>query len=360
MTLHTCFNLSSSSFQLTSSRRGWPCCFNYICYTFNFNSHPHEEDDHTLLGNCCMNEIFQLTSSRRGWLTQQVNSITEDAFQLTSSRRGWHCNLRFCFGSFYFNSHPHEEDDNVSRFLNPSLYISTHILTKRMTKMFVYIISSTSISTHILTKRMTVSYHLGKVPLLFQLTSSRRGWPYFSGFVIVTIPFQLTSSRRGWLYNQYHVPYTTCISTHILTKRMTLNQTAALLCYFYFNSHPHEEDDVYRRSLRTVWDNISTHILTKRMTWAGTSEDAFNEISTHILTKRMTFSLLLFRDFTYISTHILTKRMTISSYANRNVVIFQLTSSRRGWPPRYYYLWGSIRNFNSHPHEEDDSNFKQK
>ena len=33
------------------------------------------------------------------------------------------------------------------------------------------------------------------------------------------------------------------ISTHILTKRMTLSTTPNIFLYLYFNSHPLEEDD---------------------------------------------------------------------------------------------------------------------
>ena len=55
-------------------------------------------------------------------------------------------------------------------------------------------------------------------------------------------------------------------------------------------------------------------------------------ISTHILTKRMTIIENQIIELSDISTHILTKRMT-------------------------FYLIGCInehKNFNSHPHEEDD------
>ena len=55
------------------------------------------------------------------------------------------------------------------------------------------------------------------------------------------------------------------ISTHILTKRMTIGSLMPLFVFWYFNSHPHEEDD-----LSACWTFvpiiISTHILTKRMT----------------------------------------------------------------------------------------------
>ena len=57
--------------------------------------------------------------------------------------------------NFYFNSHPHEEDDDSLRLLNCHADISTHILTKRMTITAVFFQKTTDISTHILTKRMT-------------------------------------------------------------------------------------------------------------------------------------------------------------------------------------------------------------
>ena len=55
----------------------------------------------------------------------------------------------------YFNSHPHEEDDSKIDKLIIYADISTHILTKRMTKPICRIQPYKSISTHILTKRMT-------------------------------------------------------------------------------------------------------------------------------------------------------------------------------------------------------------
>ena len=77
------------------------------------------------------------------------------------------------------------------------------------------------------------------------------------------------------------------ISTHILTKRMTL---------------PHE---TFRQR-----KSISTHILTKRMTRLICCFLLYFSISTHILTKRMTFFDIQLRCVLIISTHILTKRMT--------------------------------------------------
>ena len=101
--------------------------------------------------------------------------------------------------NFYFNSHPHEEDDDSLRLLNCHADISTHILTKRMTITAVFFQKTTDISTHILTKRMTKGITVGST---------------------VTI-----------------------ISTHILTKRMTQSKHGSRKWQLNFNSHPHEEDD---------------------------------------------------------------------------------------------------------------------
>ena len=93
------------------------------------------------------------------------------------------------------------------------------------------------------------------------------------------------------------------ISTHILTKRMTPANLSQSALSPYFNSHPHEEDDVNTTS-RLAHFGISTHILTKRMTTSLVSYGGSGNISTHILTKRMTAILNknnLFKIAYYIS-----------------------------------------------------------
>ena len=55
---------------------------------------------------------------------------------------------------------------------------------------------------------------------------------------------------------------------------------------------------------------ISTHILTKRMTVEDLRNELVKSISTHILTKKMTLSVYADTHNINISTHILTKRMT--------------------------------------------------
>ena len=144
--------------------------------------------------------IFQLTSSRRGW-----------PYSYVSSRQ----RLR------YFNSHPHEEDDTLLWGLRHFIYISTHILTKRMTTRKNTSKTGCNISTHILTKRMT-----GFCAVLHQPhnISTHILTKRMTIFVCIVSPalkvFQLTSSRRGWPYVAITLPTVP-----------------------YFNSPPHEEDD---------------------------------------------------------------------------------------------------------------------
>ena len=187
----------------------------------HFNSHPHEEDDR----------------------------------------------IRLCFHNveLYFNSHPHEEDDIIQDFPAPSGNISTHILTKRMTKSLRIYRGGLFISTHILTKRMTAKEWSKCLHSKFQLTSSRRGWLLCIEGVLVTARFQLTSSRRGWRAWSFH-------RFPILSFQLTSSRRGWRLCEAcyrfscYFNSHPHEEDDGSQPRWWELRMAISTHILTKRMT----------------------------------------------------------------------------------------------
>ena len=64
-----------------------------------------------------------------------------------------------------------------------------------------------------------------------------------------------TSSLRVWQQ----------ISTHILTRRMTEDDTIFTGIVNDFNSHPHKEDDM-ERAIKILKQEISTHILTRRMT----------------------------------------------------------------------------------------------
>ena len=210
---------------------------------------------------------------------------------------------------------------------------------------------------------------------LFQLTASRRGWQKRNSRGQSNSSFQLTASRRGWPMLTQHPRGTsiyfnsqpheeaddvklpvwlrTSISTHSLTKRLTLDLWAYSQYPQHFNSQPHEEADV----LAPMWAltrTISTHSLTKRLTvlmvlsiirlvfqltasrrgWQNYRDDLFMEwgISTHSLTKRLTIGRYSVHSGLNISTHSLTKRLTCTvERLLRLIRIFQLTASRRGW-----------------------------
>ena len=187
------------------------------------------------------------------------------------------------------------------------------------------------------------------------------------------------------------------LSTHILTRRMTVMKQTVFMMKQSFNSHPHKEDDCAGND-RWHDYSLSTHILTRRMTWQHlelmqgrffqltssqggwrifsspsfpyitfqltSSQGGWRftklpltghwDLSTHILTRRMTifdaFTWLLFG----LSTHILTRRMTAWTLISFDRWAFQLTSSQGGWLDNYVLLL-HVQAFNSHPHKEDDS-----
>ena len=155
MTYEVLCYLEKKIFQLTSSRRGWQLAEFYQLTHKNFNSHPHEEDDHHIPKSQDRIGAFQLTSSRRGWL-YRTGSL-----------------------GHYSVISTHILTKRMTEKPLPGIrkeHISTHILTKRMTVSLSTYTSYIEISTHILTKRMTVVVISHQFTITFQLTSSRRGW----------------------------------------------------------------------------------------------------------------------------------------------------------------------------------------
>ena len=174
-------------------------------------------------------------------------------------------------------------------------YISTHILTKRMTLSCHWICVAFNISTHILTKRMTF-HACVRVPLTEHFNShphEEDDWNICANFTVTEL-FQLTSSRRGWHDAR---------NWRITPKRN-------------FNSHPHEEDDEYHHERLERRKYISTHILTKRMTL----QTAFTRI---VSIFQLTSSRRGWRWYFGVW---------------KTSSIFQLTSSRRGWPHPNFYI----------------------
>ena len=119
-----------------------------------------------------------------------------------------------------------------------------------------------------------------------------------------------------------------------------------------FNSHPHKEDDDL---IFIVWHitDFSTHILTRRMTMNVATDDVSENFSTHILTRRMTICIVVDE---LISTFQLT-----SSQGGwpRTESICSIRKFFNSHPHKEDDFWTSfypvqLRFFNSHPHKEDD------
>ena len=258
-------------------------------------------------------KVFQLTASRRGWLPYPYLTAFVPAFQLTASRRGWRGIPMNSWRLYpYFNSQPHEEaDDSGTSGINLS-DISTHSLTKRLTYKRQPALPRPALFQLTASRRGWLYIQQKRQQrLLFQLTASRRGWQepntsrevneYFnsqpheeaddSGWIypdiwthfnsqpheeadekccngnVTATQFQLTASRRGWRRCLDRICIVIFISTHSLTKRLTIQRIDCCLPWtfqltasrrgwptalrrgtqiiFHFNSQPHEEADRY-------------------------------------------------------------------------------------------------------------------
>ena len=145
-----------------------------------------------------------------------------------------------------------------------------------------------NISTHSLTKRLTYLKLLADFSFRFQLTASRRGWPCEVRFVRVNIVFQLTASRRGWR----HKPHACCL------QRSVFQLTASRRGWLSTSSPSGVGLSFQLTASRRGWRkfhlplrrhfSISTHSLTKRLTLMPSAHPLFPVISTHSLTKRLT------------------------------------------------------------------------
>ena len=170
---------SSQLFQLTSSRRGWrehPT--QQRSRVMHFNSHPHEEDDFRACLDGRREDISTHILTKRMTESPELHRCRV-IFQLTSSRRGWRFSKILALIAVHFNSHPHEEDDQVemaTRYM--TLHFNSHPHEEDDESSYGAICGQ-FISTHILTKRMTNQKFTLKTFIVFQLTSSRRGWQQF-------------------------------------------------------------------------------------------------------------------------------------------------------------------------------------
>ena len=192
-------------------------------------------------------------------------------------------------GTWIFNSHPHKEDDD-----------GQHV-TSNLDQIF---------STHILTRRMTMPLREAMARSVFQLTSSQGGWRSslcdLHGWIC---HFQLTSSQGGWLFSFLHTLNGKTFSTHILTRRMTVDLDN-----------------------RVIHVNFSTHILTRRMTAAvaySYNRKIFQLTSSQGGWRRVSAFRLFHKIF---NSHPHKEDDGDGTVTNALSVFFQLTSSQGGWP----------------------------
>ena len=111
MTGQKLISISWCTFQLTSSRRGWHQERSAYRPGRIISTHILTK---RMTCSCSLDLfwiLFQLTSSRRGWPVIFMAGDERVIFQLTSSRRGWRRVQQAFQRLWYFNSHPHEEDD---------------------------------------------------------------------------------------------------------------------------------------------------------------------------------------------------------------------------------------------------------
>ena len=191
-----------------------------------------------------------------------------------------------CFGIFIFQLTTSRRGRQLVSLFSPLLlHISTHYLTQRQTITEVVTPEVPDISTHYLTQRQTlfVFFRFRCFTISTHYLTQRQTSPTTHSSSSFT--FQLTTSRRG----------RPVILTVIFENLKN------------FNSLPHAEVD----------DTHECYIV---------SED----ISTHYLTQRQTKEERLGETVKRISTHYLTQRQTEMYFDDGEVVIFQLTTSRRG------------------------------
>ena len=168
----------SLSFQLTSSQGGWLYLANKCHHTEYFSTHILTRRMTPFIHFPRKYKAFQLTSSQGGWLSpvqsphripdfsthiltrrmtmKPYEAFESKVFQLTSSQGGWPSTILFNISLlFFFNSHPHKEDDII----------------------FYPIINKYHIfNSHPHKEDDSESLKTDYITFFFQLTSSQGGW----------------------------------------------------------------------------------------------------------------------------------------------------------------------------------------
>ena len=212
------------------------------------------------------------------------------------------------------------------------LDISTHSLTRRLTRKgrvcsFILIVFQLTASQGGWLLE-TFSMRLFSI---FQLTASQGGWRSLRSCCNWLSVFQLTASQGGWRNWYNNRKWRKRISTHSLTRRLTIFVYLTYIIHHYFNSQPHKEADQY--SVIVVCFNcISIHSLTRRLTSFESETNANIDISTHSLTRRLTGTL------------------TVNSTAGSNFN----SQPHKEADNMYHNFLDTLWYFNSQPHKEAD------
>ena len=168
-------------------------------------------------------------------------------FQLTASQGGWQTTARKRPRGTDISTH------SLTRRLTrliisylPVFDISTHSLTRRLTVLTTATVPQQYISTHSLTRRLTEIWR--KVKMLSQISThslTRRLTDNFLWVTFILEVFQLTASQGGWRIRIIPLIRVMWISTHSLTRRLTVVMAKDVWCSWYFNSQPHKEADTH-------------------------------------------------------------------------------------------------------------------
>ena len=235
-----------SKFQLTASQGGW----RYVPgFTF-------------------LVVIFQLTASQGGWHMDDLEVLRYNLFQLTASQGGWLVKTETEETPISdFNSQPHKEADDRNcypvvwwkfqltasqggwllngRVINRAMKFQLTASQGGWRTCTSFASVPDFISTHSLTRRLTSFLYSSRLIVLFQLTASQGGWrsadrlhrrlhPHFNSQphkeadgddgkpIDVGFLFQLTASQGGWRRSKIWRKNAWKISTHSLTRRLTL------------------------------------------------------------------------------------------------------------------------------------------
>ena len=101
---------------------------------------------------------------------------------------------------------------------------------------------------------------------VFQLTASQGGWLYGTWFLYIFSYISTHSLTRRLTLIFFITGFEFSISTHSLTRRLTIHPVCLYKTVEYFNSQPHKEADWLKLKQKKLQFQISTHSLTRRLT----------------------------------------------------------------------------------------------